>query len=96
MKILIVGGGPSGLYFGILMKRADPNHEVVVLERIRADDTFGFGVVFSDKTIAEVEAGIQRARRAHREEAAMETELALMQRHARAIGVSLPEAIDAP
>lgn len=55
MKILIVGGGPSGLYFGILMKRADPEHQVVVLERNRADDTFGFGVVFSDATIAEVE-----------------------------------------
>ena len=56
MKILIVGGGPSGLYFGILMKRADPAHEVVVIERNRPDDTFGFGVVFSDKTIAEVES----------------------------------------
>lgn len=56
MKILIVGGGPSGLYFGILMKRADPSHEITVLERNQADDTFGFGVVFSDKTIAEVES----------------------------------------
>ncbi len=37
MKILIVGGGPTGLYFGILMKRADPAHEVVVLERNRPD-----------------------------------------------------------
>ena len=56
MKILVIGGGPSGLYFSILMKRADPSHEIVVLERNRADDTFGFGVVFSDKTIAEVES----------------------------------------
>lgn len=56
MKILIVGGGPSGLYFGILMKRADSTNEVVVLERNRPDETFGFGVVFSDKTIAEVES----------------------------------------
>ena len=55
MKILVVGGGPAGLYFGILMKRVDPGHEVVVLERNRPDDTFGFGVVFSDKTIVEVE-----------------------------------------
>jgi anthraniloyl-CoA monooxygenase len=50
-----VGGGPSGLYLAILMKRADPAHEVLVLERNRPDDTFGFGVVFSDATIAEVE-----------------------------------------
>lgn len=56
MKILIVGGGPTGLYFGILMKRADPAHEIVVLERNRPDQTFGFGVVFSDATIAEVES----------------------------------------
>lgn len=55
MKILVVGGGPSGLYFGILMKRADPANEVTVLERNRPDDTFGFGVVFSDATIVEVE-----------------------------------------
>jgi anthraniloyl-CoA monooxygenase len=56
MKIAIVGGGPSGLYFSILMKRADPAAEIVVFERNRADDTFGFGVVFSDATIAEVES----------------------------------------
>ncbi len=56
MKILVVGGGPTGLYFSILMKRADPSHDIVVLERDRPDETFGFGVVFSDKTIAEVES----------------------------------------
>lgn len=56
MKILVVGAGPSGLYFSILMKRARPDSEIVVLERNRADDTFGFGVVFSDATIAEVES----------------------------------------
>ncbi|MDX1648093.1 MAG: FAD-dependent monooxygenase [Longimicrobiales bacterium] len=55
MRILVAGGGPSGLYFSILMKRADPSHEIVVVERNRPDDTFGFGVVFSDATIAEVE-----------------------------------------
>ncbi|MDX1492660.1 MAG: bifunctional salicylyl-CoA 5-hydroxylase/oxidoreductase [Longimicrobiales bacterium] len=55
MRILVAGGGPSGLYFAILMKRADPAHQVVVVERNRPDDTFGFGVVFSDATIAEVE-----------------------------------------
>lgn len=55
MRILVAGGGPAGLYFAILMKRADPAHEVVLVERNRADDTFGFGVVFSDATIAEVE-----------------------------------------
>ncbi len=51
MKIVSVGGGPAGLYFSLLMKKADPAHEVLVLERNKADDTFGFGVVFSDQTL---------------------------------------------
>ena len=54
MKIAVIGGGPAGLYFSILMKRADPANEIVVFEQNRADDTFGFGVVFSDATIVEV------------------------------------------
>jgi anthraniloyl-CoA monooxygenase len=52
LRIVCVGAGPGGLYFALLMKRADPRHEVVVMERNRADDTFGFGVVFSDATMA--------------------------------------------
>ena len=51
MKIDIIGGGPAGLYFAILMKKADPGHEIHVVERNRPDDTFGFGVVFSDETL---------------------------------------------
>ena len=51
MRIVCVGAGPAGLYFSILMKLADPRHEVTVLERNRPDDTFGFGVVFSDATL---------------------------------------------
>jgi anthraniloyl-CoA monooxygenase len=46
-----VGGGPAGLYLALLMKKADPRHDVTVLERNRPDDTFGFGVVFSDATL---------------------------------------------
>jgi len=56
MKIAVVGGGPSGLYFAILMKRADASNEIVVFEQNLPGDTFGFGVVFSDATIVEVEA----------------------------------------
>ncbi len=51
MRIVSIGGGPAGLYFAILMKQADPAHDITVLERNRPDDTFGFGVVFSDATL---------------------------------------------
>ncbi|MBC8023604.1 MAG: bifunctional salicylyl-CoA 5-hydroxylase/oxidoreductase [Burkholderiales bacterium] len=51
MRIVCVGGGPAGLYFALLMKKRDPAHEVTVLERNRADDTFGWGVVFSSQTL---------------------------------------------
>jgi anthraniloyl-CoA monooxygenase len=51
VKIVSIGGGPAGLYFAILMKKADPGHDIEVLERNRPDDTFGFGVVFSDATL---------------------------------------------
>jgi anthraniloyl-CoA monooxygenase len=50
MKIACVGGGPAGLFFAALIKRADPGHDVTLYERNRLDDTFGFGVVFSDAT----------------------------------------------
>jgi anthraniloyl-CoA monooxygenase len=51
MKVVSIGGGPAGLYLAILLKRANPADEVVVYERNQADDTFGFGVVFSDATL---------------------------------------------
>ena len=51
MRIEVVGGGPAGLFFALLTKRADPSHKVTVHERNRPDDTFGFGVVFSEKTM---------------------------------------------
>src|SRR3954469_2222528 len=56
MRIAIAGGGPGGLYLSILLKRLDPAHEIVVYERNAPDDTFGFGVVFSDETLAAFEA----------------------------------------
>ncbi len=51
MKIVCVGGGPAGLYFAISMKLRDPAHDITVYERNRPDDTFGWGVVFSDQTM---------------------------------------------
>ena len=51
MRIACLGGGPAGLYFAISMKLRDPAHRVDLFERNRADDTFGWGVVFSDQTV---------------------------------------------
>src|SRR5918993_106491 len=51
MRIAVIGGGPAGLYFAILIKKQRPHPEGTVFERNRADDTFGFGVVFSDATL---------------------------------------------
>ncbi len=55
MRIVCVGGGPAGLYFAIQMMRRDPSHRITVIERNRPDDTFGWGVVFSDETLRNLE-----------------------------------------
>jgi anthraniloyl-CoA monooxygenase len=51
MRVTIVGGGPAGLYFAILMKQQNPAHEVRIFERDAPGDTYGWGIVFSDKTL---------------------------------------------
>ena len=55
MRIVCIGGGPAGLYFAILMKKANPRHAIRVVERNRPYDTFGWGVVFSDNTMGNLE-----------------------------------------
>ena len=55
MRIAVIGGGPGGLYFSALAKQLGPDHEITVWERNAADDTFGFGVVFSDETLGGIE-----------------------------------------
>ena len=52
MKIVCIGGGPAGLYFALLMKKGNPAHDITVVERNKPYDTFGWGVVFSDATLA--------------------------------------------
>ncbi len=52
MKIVCIGGGPAGLYFALLMKKLGPHHDITVVERNKPYDTFGWGVVFSDQTMA--------------------------------------------
>jgi anthraniloyl-CoA monooxygenase len=56
MKINVIGGGPAGLYFAILMKKASASHEIKIYERNGPNDTFGWGVVFSGKTLANLRA----------------------------------------
>jgi anthraniloyl-CoA monooxygenase len=56
MKINIIGGGPAGMYFAILMKKAEAAHDLTIYERNGPDDTFGWGVVFSGKTLANLRA----------------------------------------
>jgi anthraniloyl-CoA monooxygenase len=51
MRIVVIGGGPAGLYFSILMQQHDRRHDITVFERNRSEDTFGWGVVFSDQTL---------------------------------------------
>jgi anthraniloyl-CoA monooxygenase len=53
MKITVIGGGPGGLYFSILLKKAIPDSQIDIYERNKPDDSFGFGVVFSDETLSE-------------------------------------------
>ncbi len=56
MRIQVIGGGPAGLYFAILMRQSRPDSQVTVVERNNADDTFGFGVVFSDSALDSIAA----------------------------------------
>ena len=56
MRIACIGGGPAGLYFAIAMKPSNLAHEIAVFERNKAGDTFGWGVVFSDQTLANLTA----------------------------------------
>ena len=56
MRAAVLGGGPGGLYFAISLKLRNPAHDVVVIERNRPDDTFGWGVVLSDETLANLAA----------------------------------------
>jgi anthraniloyl-CoA monooxygenase len=52
VKIVILGSGPAGLYSGLLIKKANPTHDITIIERNPADVTYGWGVVFSDRTLA--------------------------------------------
>jgi anthraniloyl-CoA monooxygenase len=83
MRIVCLGGGPAGLYFAISMKLRDPSHEVVVVERNKADDTFGWGVVLSDETLSNFEANDRTSARIIREHFAYWDDIAVQFRGTR-------------
>ncbi|MEQ8335610.1 bifunctional salicylyl-CoA 5-hydroxylase/oxidoreductase [Nisaea sp.] len=85
MKIACLGGGPAGLYFAISMKLQDPSHEIVVFERNRADDTFGWGVVLSDETLDNLKANDPVSAEAIRAEFAYWDDVAVHYRGARTV-----------
>ena len=64
MNIVCIGGGPAGLYFGLLMKKQNPAYQITVVERNRPYDTFGWGVVFSDQTLGNLATADEQTARA--------------------------------
>jgi anthraniloyl-CoA monooxygenase len=85
VRIACLGGGPAGLYFAISMKLRDPAHEVVVFERNRADDTFGWGVVLSDETLANLGANDAKSAEAVRAHFAYWDDIAVHFKGARTV-----------
>ncbi len=67
MKIICLGGGPAGLYFAISMKLRDASHDVTVLERNKANDTFGWGVVLSDDALGQMQENDPKSTQAIRD-----------------------------
>lgn len=78
MKVICLGGGPAGLYFAISMKLRDPSHEITVLERNRANDTFGWGVVLSDDALSRMETNDPKSTRAIRDHFAYWDDIAVV------------------
>ncbi|SNZ20348.1 bifunctional salicylyl-CoA 5-hydroxylase/oxidoreductase [Cohaesibacter gelatinilyticus] len=78
MRIACLGGGPAGLYFAISMKLRDPSHEVVVIERNRANDTFGWGVVLSDDALENLQINDPKSAQAIRDHFAYWDDIAVV------------------
>jgi len=85
MKITVIGGGPGGLYFALLTKKRMPGCQIDVYEQNRADDTFGFGVVFSDETLDEFLSADPESYDAIRDNFAYWTDIAIEHKGARTI-----------
>ena len=85
MKILCLGGGPAGLYFAISMKLRDSSHQVTVLERNRANDTFGWGVVLSDDALSKMQVNDPESTDAIRDHFAYWDDIAVVHQGVRTV-----------
>lgn len=85
MKVAVLGGGPAGLYFAISMKLRDAAHEVVVFERNKPDDTFGWGVVLSDETLDNLAENDAKSAAAIREHFAYWDDIAVIHKGVRTL-----------
>ncbi len=85
MRVACLGGGPAGLYFAISMKLREPSHEVIVFERNRPDDTFGWGVVLSDETLDNLAANDAASAAAIREHFAYWDDIAVVHKGVRTV-----------
>ena len=75
MNIACIGGGPASLYFAILLKKRHPSAEIDIYEQNKSDDTFGWGVVFSDETLGNFEEADPESMRRIRENFAYWTDI---------------------
>lgn len=85
MRVACLGGGPAGLYFAISMKLRDPSHEVVVIERNRPNDTFGWGVVLSDETLDNLAENDAKSAEAIREHFAYWDDIAVVYKETKTV-----------
>ena len=85
MRVACLGGGPAGLYFGISLKLRDPSADIVVIERNRPNDTFGWGVVLSDETLENLMANDPPSANMIRSEFAYWDDVALIHKGKRTV-----------
>lgn len=85
MKVMCLGGGPAGLYFAISMKLRDPSHDVTVLERNKANDTFGWGVVLSDDALDQMQENDPKSTNAIRDSFSYWDDIAVEHNGARTV-----------
>ena len=85
MKVVCLGGGPAGLYFAISMKLRDPSHQVVVIERNKANDTFGWGVVLSDDALSRMQENDPKSTEAIRSHFAYWDDIAVVHKGHRTV-----------